>query len=319
MNPVMVVGGIGLLLAAVLVGLLVVFKPRQGAVPLSRRRPGVADRPAMAGQSTQLSKATGAAVDTINTVLHKRGVLYSTGTALELAGIRTKPADFIIWTAAVTVVAALALGILGGSFIGILALAIVPLIAVLLVRVKTGKRESEFDNQLADTLTMLAGSLRAGHSMLRAIDAGAQETDAPMSEELARVVNEARLGRDAGEALMSTAVRMHSEDFSWLAQAIQINREVGGDLAEVLDHVGDTMRDRNQIRRQARALSAEGRMSALILFCLPVVMAFGMNLINPGYFTPLFATPLGYILLAVAVALLALGGLWLRAVIKIKF
>ena len=115
----------------------------------------------------------------------------------------------------------------------------------------------------------MASSLRAGHSLLRAMDAVSQEADAPTSEEFARLVNETRVGRDLAEALDEIAERTASEDFAWVAQAIAIHREVGGNLAEVLDAVGHTIRERNAIRRQVKALSAEGKLSAIVLMSLP--------------------------------------------------
>jgi len=166
---------------------------------------------------------------------------------------------------------------------------------------------------------MFAGGLRAGHSLLRAIDAAAQESDAPMSEELSRVVNETRIGRDLGESLGDVSRRTASEDFYWIAQAIEIHREVGGDLAEVLDHVGETIRDRNQVRGQVRALSAEGRVSALVLMALPIFMFIGLVLFNPLYAKVFTTTVIGFAMLGAAVLLLSVGGLWLSRIIKPKY
>ncbi|NVM99299.1 type II secretion system protein F [Arthrobacter sp. SDTb3-6] len=240
-------------------------------------------------------------------------------TTLELAGIRMRPADFIIRVAAVTGVAVLVFYLLELPGIAFIMLAAIPISAWAVIKIYTARREATFDDQLGDTLQLLSGGMRAGHSLMHAVDAAAIDSDAPMSEELARVVNETRLGRDAGQSLQDTALRMHSDDFSWVAQAIEINREVGGDLAEVLDHVGSTIRDRNQIRRQVKSLSAEGRTSAFVLFLLPILVFAGVMLLSPSYFSPLFATPLGIIVGIVSVILMGVGGFWLRAVIKIKF
>jgi tight adherence protein B len=166
---------------------------------------------------------------------------------------------------------------------------------------------------------MFSGGLRAGHSLLRAIDAAAQESEAPMSEELNRVVNETRIGRDLGESLDDVARRTDNEDVGWIARAVEIHREVGGDLAEVLDHVGDTIRDRNQIRGQVRALSAEGRVSAVVLMALPVVMFVGLTLFNPMYSKVFTSTLPGYFMIAATALLLIVGGFWLSRLIKPKF
>jgi tight adherence protein B len=112
---------------------------------------------------------------------------------------------------------------------------------------------------------------------------------------------------------------MRSEDFEWVAQAIAIHREVGGNLAEVLDQVGQTIRERNQIRRQIKSLSAEGRISALVLMVLPFGIGGFLAVITPSYVGQLFQGPLGYMLLTAAAVLLIAGGLWLRKVITFKF
>ena len=129
---------------------------------------------------------------------------------------------------------------------------------------------------------MLIGGLRVGHSVMRSIEAASQEADAPTSEELARIVNETRIGKDARVAIEDAADRMDSEDFRWIAQAVQINREVGGDLAEVLEQVAGTIRERSDIKGQIRSLSAEGKMSAYILMALPLGVALFLRSHQPG-------------------------------------
>jgi len=319
MSPGLLVGlGSVFCLFAALLLLLVVFKPRYSKVSLSRMMyPGNSTKPVKQGGT--LARATSSTVDAINNFLDRRGSRYTMATTLELAGIKMRPADFIIWVAAATGVGVLIFFLLEIPVLSFLMLAVVPLLAWILIKVVTEKRESAFDDQLGDTLQLLSGGMRAGHSLMHAVDAAASDSDAPMSEELARVVNETRLGRDMGESLQATAVRMHSEDFSWVAQAIEINREVGGDLAEVLDHVGNTIRDRNQIKRQVQSLSAEGRTSAIVLFLLPILVFVATLFMSPNYFKPLFDSPLGLVVAVASTVLMTLGAFWLRAVIKIKF
>lgn len=199
------------------------------------------------------------------------------------------------------------------------ALIVGPFGARLVLRFLATRRRAKFAEQLDETLQLLAGGLRAGHSLLRAIDAVAGESEAPTSEEFSRIINETRLGRDLGEALDDAALRMRSEDFSWVAQAIAIHREVGGNLADVLDQVGHTIRERNQIRGQVRALSAEGKISALVLMVLPFALGGVLLVISPGYMDPLVENPLGLVMIAVSVVLLILGGLWLRKVVSFHF
>ena len=143
-----------------------------------------------------------------------------------------------------------------------------------------------------------------------------REAESPTAEEFKRLTIETRLGRDFVEALQSLADRVGSEDFRWVVQAIQIQREVGGDLSAILDSVAGTVRDRTRIRRQVSALSAEGRMSAWVLMILPFGLGGMMAVTNREYLSPLFSTGTGIRLLAVGALLLTVGGLWLRRIVK---
>jgi tight adherence protein B len=182
-----------------------------------------------------------------------------------------------------------------------------------------GKRRAKFDEQLGDTLQLLSGSLRAGHSILRAIDAAANESQAPTSEEMRRVVTETSLGRDLLVSLNDTAERMKNEDFVWIAQGIQINREVGGNLAEVLDQVNETIRERSEIKGHIKSLAAEGKFSAYILMALPVAIVLLLLVMNPEYMNKMFTTPLGWVMVVAAIVLMTVGGLWMRKIIDLKF
>lgn len=137
-----------------------------------------------------------------------------------------------------------------------------------------------------------------------------------MADELRRLTTEVRLGRDVNDALDAMAERLANEDFEWVTQAIRINREIGGDLSEVLDRVAETIRARNHVRRQVAALSAEGRMSAFVLFLLPIGLAGIMTITNRAYIGLLFSRSIGFVMIGIAVALLTAGGLWLKALVR---
>jgi tight adherence protein B len=187
------------------------------------------------------------------------------------------------------------------------------------VSILAERRRSKFGGQLSDTLQLLSGSLRAGYGMLQALDAVAREADSPTAEEFGRVVIETRLGRNVSESLHSLARRMGNEDFEWVVQAIDIHREVGGDLTEVLDTVAATIRDRDRLRRQIRALSAEGRLSAAILFGLPFAMFLVINFMNPEYMAEMTGSTIGRIMLGFGALLLLGGGFWLKKIVKLEF
>jgi tight adherence protein B len=258
-------------------------------------------------------------VGALNKGLKKRGTGLLSQDRLDECGLKKEPGDYLIMAGVITLVMAVVGYVMGGLFAAVLLTLLGPLGLHLLLNALAARRRRQFDQQVPDTLQMFSGGLRAGHSLLRAVDAAGQESQPPMSEELGRIVNETRIGRDLGESLADVARRTRSEDFLSISQAIEIHREVGGDLAEVLDHLGDTVRDRNQVRGQIRALSAEGRMSAMVLMALPVVMFLGLTLFNEMYARTFTSTLPGYLMIAAAVVLLTAGGVWLSRIVKPRF
>lgn len=318
MNALPIAAGATLVALALLVTVFLVVAPPPPRVPLERRRaPGTVE-------VSRLTRATDFTVGVIDGAMRRSRRTAFGDDQLEQAGIRMTSSSFLLMVACAAAVLA-ALGFLLGSFsVWTLPLMITfataaPFGAKALLAVRANKRRARFAEQLDDALTLLAGGLRAGHSLLRAIDAVSQEIQAPTSEEFARVVNETRIGRDLGDALDNTASRMRSEDFRWIAQAIAINREVGGNLSEVFDEVGHTIRERNQIRRQVKALSAEGRLSAIVLIALPIGVFAFLLLTQPDYFSGFLSHIFGILALIAAVVLLVVGSLWLMVVVKVKF
>ena len=309
----LLVGGVAALGVGLLVLALVVVPAGPPRVPLSRLDPDVApEASALAGAGA----AAGAAVEK---VLVKRGRLDAGVAALERAGMSTTLPNFVLAVALWTAFAA-AIGVLfAGPLVGLLMVAVVPFGARLLLKFRAGRRQAAFADQLDDSLQLMASSLRAGHSLLRAVDAVSQDAVSPTSEEFARIVNETRVGRDLSDSLDEVAERMGSDDFTWVAQAIAIHREVGGNLAEVLDAVGHTIRERNGIRRQVKALSAEGKLSALVLGGLPFAIIAFLSLTNPGYVAKFTQSIIGYGMIAAAVVLMLMGGFWLKKTVAIMF
>jgi tight adherence protein B len=313
MSPALLAVGVVALAGALLILALVVLPAGPSRVPLSRLDPRAApSASALAGAGA----AAGAAVEK---VLVRRGRLAEGAATLERAGMSTTLPDFVLAVGMVTLVSG-GLGlVLGGPLLGLLLAGVVPLGAKLLLKVRAGRRQAAFADQLDDSLQLMAGSLRAGHSLLRAVDSVSQEAEAPTSEEFARIVNETRVGRDLNDALDEVAERMGSDDFTWVAQAIAIHREVGGNLAEVLDAVGHTIRERNAIRRQVKALSAEGKLSAIVLMALPFGVTAFLTMTNPAYLAKFTQSVMGYAMIGAAGLMLLTGGLWLKKTVAIRF
>lgn len=239
--------------------------------------------------------------------------------ALERAGVALRPGEFIVMVVA-AVLAAVAVGVLfAGPLMGLgLGLTIVLLVPAWLSS-KANKRSALFNEQLGDTLQLMSASLRAGYGLMQAVDAVAEEAPSPTAEEFGRIKVETHLGRDLNDSLQATAARVTSEDFRWVAEAIEIHRQIGGDLSEILDAVNETIRDRNRIRRRIKSLSAEGRISAVILSMIPIVLAILITFINPSYIGELPDTGMGQLLIVFGIIAWLGAVLWMRRIVRLIF
>jgi tight adherence protein B len=249
-------------------------------------------------------------------LLKRQGGVSAVSAVLELAGVDIRPGELLLGVTAGAALLFAAGWFLVSPLLGLGLALMVPVGVRVVLRFLAARRRRRFTDQMAETLQILAGTLRAGHGLAQAIDTVAREAESPTAEEFRRLTIETRLGRDFVDALGSVAERVGSEDFEWVVQAVQIQREVGGDLASILDTVASTVRDRTRIRRQVSALSAEGRMSAWVLMVLPFGLGGMMAITNRAYLSPLFGTGTGLRLLGVGAVLLAIGGAWLRRIVK---
>jgi tight adherence protein B len=307
-------GSILLLVAITILGFLII---RPGFRRVSRDRRRQLQGRKRPQQATTLATATDFATDQIGKILAKRG--RSLAGHLELAGIKTKASDVVVLVSAASLAGGAVVMLVVGPAVGLLVAAIIPVVGWFLLGYLMGRRKRAFGDQLDSTLQMMASSLRAGYSLLQAVQAMGSEADSPTKEEFSRVLNETRIGRPLNDSLIEVAHRMGSEDFNWVAQAIAINRDVGGNLADVLDGVAHTIRDRNQLHRQVSALAAEGKLSAVILMALPFGVSAFLTITNPGYLGRLFTTTIGWAIVVAAVIMLTIGGIWLRSTVRIKF
>jgi tight adherence protein B len=183
---------------------------------------------------------------------------------------------------------------------------------------KRSSRLKAFNASLPDTLQLMSGSLSAGLSLAQSLDTIVREGQEPMTSEFKRVIVESRLGVGLEDALDGVAARMQSIDFRWVVMAIRIQREVGGNLAELLNNVAGTLREREFLRRHVRALSAEGRLSAWILGGLPPAFLLYLTLTKPDYVHPMYTRPIGWLMLAGMAVLLSIGIFWMTRVAKVE-
>jgi tight adherence protein B len=179
-------------------------------------------------------------------------------------------------------------------------------------------RLGAFNKQLPDTITLLSNSLRAGSSFLQSIELVSREGNPPMAEEMGRVVREVNLGLGMEEALNNLVRRIKSEDLDLMVTAISIQQQVGGNLAEILDTIAFTIRERVRIKGEINTLTAQGRYSGYLVAMLPVGLAFMLNLINPAFMEPLFTQLIGRIALGVGIVMELIGFFIIQKMVDIK-
>ncbi|WP_433794490.1 type II secretion system F family protein [Actinoplanes sp. CA-252034] len=186
------------------------------------------------------------------------------------------------------------------------------------LRMRVQRRERQFGDDLPGALHLMTSSLRAGFTLHQSLEAAVRDDDGPVAAEFRRALAETRIGGSFEDALERVGERMRSSETVWLVMALRLQREVGGSLVDVMQTTADTMRERAYLKRHVRALSGEGRISAWVLGSMPPLTALGIHLVQPGYLRPLWTTPQGLMLLAVALLGMTVGVLWLRAVVRVE-
>ena len=238
--------------------------------------------------------------------------------SLDAARISLAPAEYVAMVAAVALAAAAALAVLTGHWLFSAAGAMgVAYAGVVLPRIRAARVRRRIEEQLPDALSMVAASLEAGHTFLRAIQLLCEEVEAPIAEELQRVVREAALGDSLVDALQRMADRLRIQDLDWAVQAIRIQHETGGRLSDLLHTIADFIRAREEVRREVQVLTAEGRMSAWVLGAMPVVLVIAIQTMNPGYLQPMLGG-WGLVALGAAAASTATGVAMIARMVRIE-
>ncbi|WP_086663085.1 VWA domain-containing protein [Lentzea kentuckyensis] len=238
---------------------------------------------------------------------------------LDLAGIRASAAEWTLLRFCASAVLAALLTLVTTWWIGVpLGVLTGWLATALVVRARTSKRRAAFADQLPDVLQLIASSLRSGFSLAQSVDAVVRDDTQPIAGEFSRALAATRIGAELEDALDRVALRMRSADLTWVVMAVRIQRQVGGNLAEVLMNTVTTMRDRSQTRRHVRALSAEGRLSAYVLVGLPIFLAGFLFWFRADYMRPLYTTLIGIVMLAFAAVFVVLGSLWMRKLVRVE-
>lgn len=265
------------------------------------------------------NRVTSSILGAVDYVAGRRGMKRFVYESLERAGLPIRPTEYIAGHLLLVLFSGVLVQLATGRMVAsILTVVVATLLPIVWVDSRIKSRQKAFEEMLPDILNLMAGALRAGWGLQQSIDLVVEQMRAPAREEFQRAQTEIRLGRSVEDALGAIADRIQSEDFRWAVTAIGIQREVGGNLAEVLDIVAKTIRDRGALMRQIAALTAEGRLSAWVLMLLPFVLVTLLSFLNPEYLSKLVTTGPGLFMVFTGVVLLVVGGLWLRKVVTIE-
>ena len=296
-------GASGVFLGLFLLGWLLFPRERVSKARLGTAKPS---------SRSQIGTRTVSAIDE---ALERYGKRADLGETLAIADVSMKPAEFVATVAVVAVVAGSVGLLLGGLVTAVLVAIAVCLAVTVYVQRAKAKRQAAFADQLPDVLQLLTTALRSGYGLTQALESVAEDAEEPARSEFAHVLVESRMGRDLTDSMRALAHRMGSKDLEWLVGAIDINRETGGNLSEVLESVGATIRERGRIARQVRTLTAEGRLSARILIAMPLLMLGWQWRANPDNFE-LLTYGVGLVALVVAGILLVVGAVWVNRIVN---
>ncbi len=315
--------GVGLLI------LLVLSVPYERTLSTEERVQQYAERAgrgaAANGVIAQPSRPEESALESAKTAAgavlkRNHGLEVRIGQRLEGAGSAWRPAEWLLFhTALFLGISILGLLIGGGSLVVGLVFMVVGAIGPWwYLGFKRKRRKKKFEAALPETLQLMSGSLAAGLSLAQSVDTIVREGTEPIAGEFRKVLVETRLGLSLETALQGIADRFQSKDFDWVVMAINIQRQVGGNLAELLNTVAATMREREYIRRQVAALAAEGKLSAMVLGGLPPAFLLYLLLANHSYVMVLFTTPMGIAMLVGAAMILSVGIFWMSRIVKVE-
>jgi len=235
------------------------------------------------------------------------------------ANILMKPEEFLSVCLILFVVSGFLGALLFKNFLVIIAMAVSGwFIPLLILKSNINKRLKRINNQLGDTLTVLSNSLKAGHSFFQAVDSVSRELTGPMADEFAKLQKEISLGVNIEMALENMVKRVGSDDLELMVTAVLIQRQIGGNLAEILDNISETIRQRIQAKGEIKTLTAQGRMSGWIIALLPFFLAAAISMISPEHTKTLITDPLGIIMIIIALVMEFMGILLVRKIINIE-
>lgn len=302
-------------LGVVLIGFVI---SRRASQALFEERLGITGEEAAAQEEAAAARRSPLG-DALNRALASRGLGADLATQLARADLKITVGEYIAVTVILVVVFGGVAHLLRGDIIVTVGACV---LAFFLPRIYVGilhrRRLNAFNDQLADTIDLMVNGIRAGYSILQAMEAVSREMGPPIAVEFRRVVQEVQLGLTLEHALGNMLRRVPSDDLDMVITAINVQREVGGNLAEVLESISYTIRERIRIKGDIRALTAYGRGAGNLLTAIPVILAAVIYLINPDFMSLLFVHPCGWVMMGVAVLGVIVGYLIIRRVVNIE-
>jgi tight adherence protein B len=237
---------------------------------------------------------------------------------VELSGFTSSAVTIAGWTVVAGVLGSILAALVTQSLLGLLVGLLAPIVTRIAVKRRVSNKRKSFAEQLPDNLDVLAGALRAGHSLVGAMNVMVEGADEPSKTEFRRVLQDEQLGVPIDQALMVTSDRMDNIDIEQVAIVTRLQREAGGNTAEVIDRVAENIRGRMEIRRLIKVLTAQGRLARWILTGLPLVLVGFLLLINPDWLTPLTSTNIGRAFLVLWVLMLIAGSIVIKRIVEIE-
>ena len=238
---------------------------------------------------------------------------------LQKADIKLKSSEWVLMVAGLGTFIGLIVALRFGTLIAFVPCPFIAwILSGLFLRLRQGRRSRRFNSQLGDTLTLLSNALKAGHSFAQGLSTVAKNANPPIADEFGRATREIALGISVDDALNHMVQRNKSDDFDLMVTAVQIQRVVGGNLAEILDTIAYTIRERVRIQGEIRTLTAQARASGIIITLLPIGLAVFLSLISPTYFGPMLTDPFGHILLGIGILSIAIGAGIIQKIVKIE-
>ncbi len=321
MDPILVIG-IAILAFVVIMGVIVVVTRSMGGsdTAIEKRLDQFVTREIEEESGARPERTSSVLTKSLDAAVAGRGFAQNMSTQLARANLKLTPGEFII----LTVVSILGTAVItylvmhrnliftfGGLVLGFF-------LPRFYLKYRQNKRLKDFNSQLGDAINLLANGLRSGYSLLQAMDAVAREMPPPMSEEFMRVVREIGLGLSNERAMNNMLRRIPSDDLDLMITAVNVQHEVGGNLAEILETISHTIRERIRIKGEIRVLTAQGMISGYVISFLPIGLGIVLYAMNPDYIGAMFEEPCGWAMMAVGIISMTIGFIAIRKIVNIE-